>query len=106
MLEVEVEARRVLTRVKRKRASPEISWGLAGHPDPCWGPVFTDSDHRLEQAGSRETLRACREPSQDFPLARLLTQRDLEGLVSGDLSGKKRAFSPVGSSPRRAQHGL
>ena len=46
----------------------------------------------------------CRESSQDFPLTTLLTQRDLEGLVSRDLSGKKRVFSLVGNFPRRAEY--
>ena len=68
--------------------------------------MFTESDRRLSKELLRkpqsETLRACRDSSQDFPLTTLLTQRDLEGLVSGDLSGKKRAFSLVGSFPCRA----
>lgn len=62
---------------------------------------------RVAKAGARsswETLRVCRESSQDFPLTTLLTQRDLEGLVSRDLSGKKRAFSLLGSFPHRAEY--
>lgn len=43
------------------------------------GDWCLQSNHRLEQGGSRETHRACQNCSPDFPLPTLLTQRRAEG---------------------------
>lgn len=77
-------------------------------PVPCWVLVFTESDHRLEPGGSRETLKEGQETSKDFPLTasqRIAGEgapRDLESLVSGDLSGKKRTLSLLGTFPSQS----
>lgn len=67
--------RRVLSGVRRKGLHQK-SQGLAGLLDPA-GDWCLQSNHRLEQGGSRETHRACQNCSWTFPT--LLTQRRAKG---------------------------
>lgn len=67
-LEAKVAERRVFPGVQGRGPHPKSPGTEQDDPVPCWGLVFTESDHRLERGGSRETLKACQETSQDFPL--------------------------------------
>lgn len=89
--------RRALIGVQRKRASSE-SPGINCSSSLCWGLVFIKTDQRLEQGGSRETLKVCQDFSQDFPFPTLLAQG-----VAGGACGTWKTLSletfPEGKEP-------